>query len=109
MMVQRKLHTEYDPMSGAKAEYWVDHEEGKFFTKVEHDMAELMKVAHQMRMNESSVKKFRSGDRAVSKHVGFIPMSLASLRPELAWDRKAMLRFLEHECPKLKTTNAKLC
>ena len=108
-MPETKLATEYDPLSGATCEYWIDEDAGKFYTKLKHDWRAVAQYCHEMRAAESECGRIRN-EGAFGHHAFALPTSFFSVYPHLADDENALRMYLEFdpEGRSFKTTNAKL-
>jgi hypothetical protein len=108
-MPEVKLATEYDPMSGAKCEYWLDADAGKFHTKLEHEWTDVARYCHECRQAENSINRVRN-EGAFGFHAFSLPTSFFSVYPHLAHDENALRMFLEFDPMgrMFKCTNARL-
>lgn len=108
-MPETKLATEYDPLSGAKVEYWLDSDAGMFYTKLEHEWTEVAKFCHECRQAESSINRIRN-DGAFGYLAFSLPTSIFSIYPHFAYDEDSLRKWLEYDPVgrQFKCTNAKL-
>lgn len=110
-MAEKKAFELYDPLSGVTESHYIDTDAGKFFSRFKANMATCERYAHEKRQKEGKGKGNRFGGvlKGGWKSIGVLPLTIFHAHPEFAGDIPAMIRFLQNEVPKLKTTNAKLC